>query len=356
MNRTPWVENLFRPLAVGVMSGCIALSLVGLVRLFAPTWNGTYLVAGGVLAALEANYSYQLIRARQLRGTDVLRFRAFEIATFFILLKIGSYAGDRWADVLADVKTWPRQPFNIVGPETTVAFILALLSWQASTQTARDLEQIGEPPERHRHYVPPMEKLTGRFFWGGTALLVVAGITRIGIAALLDLSRPSVPGLVLNVLVYFLLGLVMLGQVQFTRLRTQWQAQRIKITDELASRWVRYSLALIGLAALVAFVLPTGYTVGLLDDHIRPLNHRHAARHNSLVPPRPPVGAACHAVWHRALQAPARAPPARAAPAAARRPWNCHPWLVRDTAIAAVLGGHAGDDFLRDPQLPARPA
>jgi len=265
MNRTPWVENLFRPLAVGVMSGCIALSVVGLVRLFAPTWNGTYLVVGCVLAALEANYSYQLIRARQLRGTDVLRFRAFEIATFFILLKIGSYAGDRWADVLADVETWPRQPFNIVGPETTVAFVLALLSWQASTQTARDLDQIGEPPERHRHYVPPMEKLTGRFFWGGTALLIVAGITRIGIAALLDLSRPSVPGLVLNVLVYFLLGLVMLGQVQFTRLRTQWQAQRIKITDELASRWVRYSLALIGLAALVAFVLPTGYTVGLLD-------------------------------------------------------------------------------------------
>jgi hypothetical protein len=265
MNRNPWVENLFRPLAIGVMSGCIALSLVGLVRLFAPTWNGTYLVAGCVLAALEASYSYQLIRARQLRGTDVLRFRAFEIATFFILLKIGSYAGDRWADVLADVKTWSRQPSHILGAETAVAFILALLSWQASTQTARDLEQIGEPPERHRHYVPPMEKLTGRFFWGGTALLVVAGITRIGIAALLDLSRPSVPGLVLNVLVYFLLGLVMLGQVQFTRLHTQWQAQRIKIADELASRWVRYSLVLIGLAALVAFVLPTGYTVGLLD-------------------------------------------------------------------------------------------
>jgi hypothetical protein len=265
MNRNPKVESLFRPLAIGVMSGCIALSLVGLVRLFAPTWNGTYLVAGCVLAALEANYSYQLIRTRQLRGTDVLQFRAFEIATFFILLKIGGYAGDRWADVLADVKTWPRQPFNALRAETAVAFILALLSWWASTQTARDLDQIGEPPERHRHYVPPIEKLTGRFFWGGAALLIVAGITRIGIAALLDMGRPSVPGLVLNVLVYFLLGLAMLGQVQFTRLRTQWQAQRIKITEELASRWVRYSLALIGLAALVAFVLPTGYTVGLLD-------------------------------------------------------------------------------------------
>ena len=265
MTRSPWVQNLFRPLAIGVMVGCIALSVVGLVRLFAPTWNGTYLAVGCVLAALEANYSYRLIRTRKVRGPDVLRFRAVEIAMFFIMLKIGSYVGDRWADVVADVRAWPYQPWGVFDRETIFAFILALLSWQAATQTVRDLERIGEPPERHRHYVPPLEKLNSRFFWGGAVLLVFAGITRIGIAALLDLQRPSVPGLVLNVLVYFLLGLVMLGQVRFTRLRVQWQAQRIKIADELPGRWARYSLILIALAALIAFLLPTGYTVGLLD-------------------------------------------------------------------------------------------
>jgi hypothetical protein len=96
-------------------------------------------------------------------------------------------------------------------------------------------------------------------------LLIVAGITRLGLAALLDLRRPSVPGMVLNVLVYFLLGLAMLGQAQFISLHTRWEMQRMKIADRLASRWVRYSLATIGLAALVAFLLPTGYTVGLLE-------------------------------------------------------------------------------------------
>jgi hypothetical protein len=265
MTRSPWVQTVLRPLAVGVMVGCVALSIVGLVRLFAPTWNGTYLVAGCVLAALEAHYSYRLIRARRVRGPDVLQFRATEIAMFFILLKIGSYAGDRWVDVVADVRSWPRQPWGIFDPEATVAFLLAILSWHAATQTVRDLERIGEPPERHRHYIPPLQKLTSRFFWGGAVLLIFAGITRIGIAALLDLERPSVPGLVLNVLVYFLLGLVMLGQVRFTRLRTQWQAQEIQIADELPGRWARYSLILVALAALVAFLLPTGYTVGLLD-------------------------------------------------------------------------------------------
>jgi hypothetical protein len=265
MSRNPWVENLFRPLAIGVMFGCIALSLVGLVHLFFPAWSGTYLIVGCVLVALEANYSYRLIRAMQLRGTDVLRFRAVEMAMFFILLKMGSYVGDRWADVLADVQTWPRQPWNILDPETTAAFILAFLSWWASTQTVRDLERIGEPFEPSRYYISPIESLTGRFFWGGAVLLIATGIARIGIAALLNLSRPPVPGLVLNVLVYFLLGLVMLGQVHFTRLHQQWQVQEIKVAAELPGRWARYSLAFIGLAAILAFVLPTGYTVGLLD-------------------------------------------------------------------------------------------
>jgi len=265
MNRKRWVENLFRPLAVGAMVSCIALSLVGLVQLFAPTWNGTVLVVGCVLAALEGNYSYRLIRARRLRGSDVLRFRAVEIVLFFVLLKTGGYVGDGWAHVLADIQTWPRSPLGIIDPETTISFILTLLSWWVSTQTARDLERIGEPHERSRSYVPPTESLAGRFFWGGGVLLITTGVTRIGIAALLNLSRPPVPGLVLNVLVYFLLGLVMLGQVHFTRLHQQWQAQEMKVAERLPGRWARYSLAFIGLAAMLAFLLPTGYTVGLLD-------------------------------------------------------------------------------------------
>ena len=274
MKRSPWVENLFRPLVIGAMCGCIALSLVELIRLLFPAWNGIYFIVGCVLAALEANYSYRLIQARtsgisgerwMWTSTDVLRFRVVELAMLFVLLKIGGYIGDSWAAVWADIQTWPRSPFAVFDPETAVAFTLAFLSWRASTQTVRDLERLYEPPERSLLYVPPTESLTSRFFLGGAVLLIAAGITRIGIAALLNLSRPSVPGLVLNVLVYFLLGLVMLGQVQFTWLRKQWQAQEIRVAEELAGRWVRYSLAFIGLAALLAFLLPTGYTVGLLD-------------------------------------------------------------------------------------------
>ena len=276
MTRNPWVGLLFRPLVIGLMFGCVALSLVEFVRLLVPTWSGTYLIAACVLAALDANYSYRLIRARTsvslatpkkplLGRGEVLRFRAVELTMLFLLLKVGRYIGTPWVAVAAEIRTWPRDPFRILDLETTVAFLLVLLSWWAATQTVRDLERLGEPPGRRAFYVPPMERLSERFFWGGVVLLIAAGMTRIGIAHLLDLDRPSVPGLVLNVLVYFLLGLVMLGQVQFATLRKRWQAQEIRVADELAGRWLRYSLIFIGLAALVAFFLPTGYTFGLMD-------------------------------------------------------------------------------------------
>jgi hypothetical protein len=272
MKRNPWLDNLFRPLVIGAMVGCIALSVVELIRTFSPAWNATYLVSACVLAAVEANFSYRLLHARPQRvldllGLDAFRFRLIEVGFFVVLLKIGSLAGRAWPDVLADIQTWPLNPFNMIDGELAAAGVLVALSWLAASRTVDDLERLNDPAEfQDRYYVPPMESLAGRFFAGGIAILVTSGMTRVGIAYLLNLDRPSVPGLVLNVLVYFLLGLVMLGQTHFVTLHKRWQVRGIKVADELAWRWVRYSLIFIGLAAFLAFLLPTGYTLGLLES------------------------------------------------------------------------------------------
>jgi hypothetical protein len=68
-----------------------------------------------------------------------------------------------------------------------------------------------------------------------------------------------------SALIYFLLGMVMLSQIQFARLAGLWRREKVSVADNLNATWVRYSLLFLALAALVAFVLPTGYTVGLLD-------------------------------------------------------------------------------------------
>jgi hypothetical protein len=259
------------PLVIGVMVGCIALSIARLARLLAEAFgassagNPAYFFVFCVLAALEAYYGRRWVTDRAKSPEDLWKFRALEILLFVVLLKAGSYIGDSWDDVQTDVVTWVRYPARFLDTEMLLALLLAFLSWFAATQTIRDLERLEDPPEFHAGAYPPIDTLTTRFFWGGVVLLVVAGVTRVGIAALLEMDRPSVPGLVLNVLVYFLLGLVVLGQMRFVSMRRAWQSQKIDIAGRLRGQWVRYSLLFIGLAALLAFLLPTGYTVYLLD-------------------------------------------------------------------------------------------
>jgi hypothetical protein len=56
----------------------------------------------------------------------------------------------------------------------------------------------------------------------------------------------------------------MLGQIQFRRLSQGWRAEGIDVPRELAEQWVRYTLVLLALAGLIAFMLPTGYTLSIL--------------------------------------------------------------------------------------------
>jgi hypothetical protein len=262
-------SGIVRPLVVGLMVGCIALSVARLARLLADAvgaqaaWNPAYFFLSCLLAAMEPYFVRRWTDS--MEGAELWRFRATEILAFLVVLKLGAYWGTSWAGVQADISTWLRDPSRILSAQMILALLLSLLSWFASTQTIRDLQRLDEPLEFSRGFPSPVAALSARYFWGGALLLLVAGITRVGLAALLDLDRPPVPGLVLNVLLYFLLGLVMLGQVRFVALRKEWRGQKAEVADELRGQWVRSSLILIGLAALVAFLLPTGYTTHLLD-------------------------------------------------------------------------------------------
>lgn len=265
MTHRPWLKNVFQPLVVSGMIGCIAVALAELAHLINPNWNGTFLVMVCVLAALEACYSHQLLTKMALVDRNLVKFRLVELSLFLILIKVASFVDDSWTSILAEIQTWPTDPVSILSDEVLVAFVLAFASWMATTQTMGDLERLDDPPEYHHDEVVPSQSITIRFFAGGILLLIITGLSRLTIGALLDLSRPSVPGLVLNVLVYFLLGLVLLGQVQYTTMHRRWHAREVKVTEKLAARWVRYSLIFIGLTALAAFLIPTGYTMGFLE-------------------------------------------------------------------------------------------
>ena len=257
-----WIVNVLRPAALTIMAGCVALPLLQVIKALAPGLHSEFVFAVCILATLEVNYTHRLIRAHLASGVDVMRVRAIEAAFYFVVLKAASLAlngfpagsPNAW---LLDLTWW-------LDPETLLALVLAIAFAVSVDGALDDFDRVGEAAEPTRNYVSSIDSLTGRFFTGGAVLLVVSGLARINLSQVFNLARPSITGLVGNVLLYFLLGLLLLSQVRLELLWGRWQAQGVRTPADLASRWVRYTLIFVGAAALLAFALPTGFTAGAL--------------------------------------------------------------------------------------------
>jgi hypothetical protein len=98
----------------------------------------------------------------------------------------------------------------------------------------------------------------------GIAVLFLAIVTRADLSNLLQLRfDASIP--VINVILYFVLGLLLLAQTQFALLQTRWLWEKIPILPGLNYTWIRYSLIFFLAVGVIVFFLPTEYTVSFLD-------------------------------------------------------------------------------------------
>ena len=117
------------PLIVGVMVGCIALSVAQYIKQIAPGWNSTYFVVAPVLSALAGYATHRLGRKRFIRGADRLRFQVFELVTIFLLLKAASFMDNTLPEIWAEVGRWQNDVLLFFDMETLTAFALAV-AWR----------------------------------------------------------------------------------------------------------------------------------------------------------------------------------------------------------------------------------
>ena len=260
--QNPWVINVLRPAGLAIMATCVVLPVAQVLAAIAPGLHPWLLVAASTLTALEVNYTHRLIRAHYTSGADLWRMRAIEAGVYFVLIKavnVGLYGfpAGRPGDWLLNIYWW-------LDAETLIALLLAVFTAFAVNSALEDFGRVGEAAEPRRDYISSIDSLTGQFFTGGAVLLVASGLARVNLLEILRTDRPAVGGLVGNVLLYFLAGLVLLSQVRLELLAVRWQAQAVRTPRDLTQRWLRYTTAFVALAVLVAFVLPTGYTLGTL--------------------------------------------------------------------------------------------
>jgi hypothetical protein len=267
IERDRWTDAFFRPFLITVMIMCLNVSLVNFVRLVNLEWRGEYFLLAMFLTTVEAIYSYRVLQRYITRGISTTRYRLAELVVLILIIKLLGFMGKPPALVGAELQAlWQTPALFLLNTEFYVSFILALIAWGAATQTMADFETLYDP---YTDNTIVLDSLAERFFWGGGILVVISGITYwvtlSGLASLLNLHRPSIGGVIFNVLLYFTVGLILLSQVNLTRLLVRWRIQKIASPPDLARRWAKYGFIFLGFVTLIAFLLPTSYTLGFLD-------------------------------------------------------------------------------------------
>ncbi|KPL06875.1 hypothetical protein AMJ86_06785 [bacterium SM23_57] len=275
--------NIVNALIVSLMIACLGFTVASFVSKVNPDLYVNYLPVLGFLITLERIYSVKRTKRLMVLGRTWMIYQFTQWVFLLIAVKIILLIADHPDSLRIEFQLWRLDFFTyFFDNETLFAIIYLVLVWGISGYFASLLNEMSLKEILIRYEMrtmapisgPPVrERLLGLIFGLGFIQLVLTGLMRINLRILLSgnfkaLSVQPLPFLAAgawNVLVYFILGLVLMSQSQFTRLNARWRFQQIKVTPQLGNRWATYSILFIVLLAVVASLLPTNYSLGFLS-------------------------------------------------------------------------------------------
>ena len=202
-------------------------------------------------------------------------YRLMEWVVILITLKIILYFRMGWGQFLEDLPNWSRDFVgSFFNPEYFVAVFITAAVWGFTLWFISDLEEIendvalvdaSDLGGYYSNRSAVRKNLSNRFLIIGFGIVFMTALLTIDFAALIRGSyifhhRSGA----LNIVIYFLSGMLLLSQTHFSVLRAGWAWERIPIEPRMAKRWITYSLVALVLVTGLAFLLPTSYSLGLL--------------------------------------------------------------------------------------------
>jgi hypothetical protein len=260
-------------LILSVMLTCMVVSVVQVGELIFQGFNGAYLVGLGFLVSIEAILSHRAIKGSSMFDPEWLLFRGTELVVILLAVKLAYYAQYGLDQLLIDAPRWLQDfLYAFMTPEYGFGCLVMALVWALSTGLAESLDRLYVDTRILRQEAESgifedrneiREHLVGALLAIGLGMIVMAALLRSsGVMSWADL--PVMRLGVTNLLVYFLLFLVLLSLTQFSLMRTNWLRDRLVVGEQIPKRWLLDSFILILGLTLIARLLPTGYSIGLL--------------------------------------------------------------------------------------------
>jgi hypothetical protein len=106
-------------------------------------------------------------------------------------------------------------------------------------------------------------RLGGLIFTAGSLMLAVVSVIEVS-PNLFPGAFPQARADFVPVVIFFVCGLILLSQTHLFNLWSRWYLNRIQASPGIWGRWIMLSLLLIAGSALIASLLPTGYSMGLM--------------------------------------------------------------------------------------------
>ena len=261
-------------LTAGLLA-CAAAAYTDFVQVLLPSWRGGYLPWLALAVILETLATRRRVQ-RELEGEPFSRrlvFHAFEWLTIALVVRLVLTLVNGLELLPTDLARWQANPLDFFSGEFGLVMLALLaLAW-VSSSFADDLEvlemtveeiKVERAAELPDHQPEVRRQVASRILFTGGGLVLVTALARMGLGQFwAETPQARLPVLTLSV--YFGLGLALLSLIHFAGLRKRWVLEDFTIHPGLGRGWLGWALAFFGVSGLLAWLLPTRYTHGLLD-------------------------------------------------------------------------------------------
>jgi hypothetical protein len=276
------IHRLVSAVLISVMMACAGLTVSKVGSQIWPDWQGSYLVVIGFLIALERFYTYRALKKLSTLGREWVVLISTQWVVNLIVIKLFVSLSQGFGALLAEIPLWQRAFLEqFMSSEYLIAVGFAAIVWFLVGVLGEQLDEMGLDTALiarevlsavARDQAPPRQRLMITVFAIGGVLVFLTAIGRVDLrsffASGFDVVRVPLPSLAAGgagTLLYFLFGLALLSQSNYITLNTRWFLQHLPVSRKIASRWSIYGLGFLIFVALIAAILPTSYSLGLLS-------------------------------------------------------------------------------------------